>query len=365
MRPNAPSRTPDAVGLARKGHEGMTLIACEGDDFPVLARRSAIPDLIIRATGATALLTLVVAVGGALLFGQAGDQGSRARAAPAAATPPMLEGLFAPAPFSPRTANIFGQSVPLRAAWVAAQPVEATPTIVAAAVPMIDAPRELFGPEAPVSPLLEVADSDVSVPLPLPRPAEFSAKPIFPTTRRAASLAPTAPDTNSPKSDGRGIFERLFGSREPSGPALAYANPNDGLSFPRAAESATSGGGGTAIYDISAKTVFMPDGTRLEAHSGLREMLDDPSNVHVRMRGATPPATYDLRLRESLFHGVQAIRLTPVNSSVHGRTGLLAHTYMLGPNGDSNGCVSFRDYNAFLQAFIAGKVSRLTVVARR
>ena len=35
--------------------------------------------------------------------------------------------------------------------------------------------------------------------------------------------------------------------------------------------------------------------------------------------------------------------------AIHGRTGLLAHTYMLGPNGDSNGCVSFRDYDAFLR----------------
>ncbi len=124
--------------------------------------------------------------------------------------------------------------------------------------------------------------------------------------------------------------------------------------------------GHTAIYDITAHTVYMPDGSRLEAHSGLRDMLDDPRHVSVRMRGATPPHTYDLSLRESLFHGVQAIRLTPVGGegAVFGRTGLLAHTYMLGPNGDSNGCVSFRNYDAFLQAFRAGKVKRLVVVAR-
>ena len=35
---------------------------------------------------------------------------------------------------------------------------------------------------------------------------------------------------------------------------------------------------------------------------------------------------------------------------------------MLGPNGDSNGCVSFRNYNAFLNAFLDGKVSQLVVV---
>jgi hypothetical protein len=37
---------------------------------------------------------------------------------------------------------------------------------------------------------------------------------------------------------------------------------------------------------------------------------------------------------------------------------------MLGPNGDSNGCVSFKDYDAFLRAFQDGAVKRLAVVAR-
>ena len=84
------------------------------------------------------------------------------------------------------------------------------------------------------------------------------------------------------------------------------------------------------------------------------------------MHGATPPHLYDLALRESLFHGVQAIRLKPVGgeSEIFGRTGLLAHTYMLGPRGDSNGCVSFKNYDAFLRAFKTGKISRLAVIAR-
>jgi hypothetical protein len=62
---------------------------------------------------------------------------------------------------------------------------------------------------------------------------------------------------------------------------------------------------------------------------------------------------------------VQALRLKPVgNGDVFGRAGLLAHSYMLGPNGDSNGCVSFKDYDAFLQAYQTGQVKRLAVVAR-
>jgi len=43
---------------------------------------------------------------------------------------------------------------------------------------------------------------------------------------------------------------------------------------------------------------------------------------------------------------------------------LLAHSYMLGPKGDSNGCVSFKDYDAFLRAYQNGQVKRLAVVSR-
>jgi hypothetical protein len=37
---------------------------------------------------------------------------------------------------------------------------------------------------------------------------------------------------------------------------------------------------------------------------------------------------------------------------------------MLGPNGDSNGCVSFRDYEAFLKAYENGQINKLAVVTR-
>jgi hypothetical protein len=119
----------------------------------------------------------------------------------------------------------------------------------------------------------------------------------------------------------------------------------------------------TAIYDIAAHTVYMPDGRRLEAHSGLGSLLDNPHYVSAKDRGPTPPNVYDLSERESLFHGVRALRLTPVgDGKMYGRDGLLAHTYMLGANGQSNGCVSFNDYSAFLHAYLNGEVTRLVVV---
>jgi len=119
----------------------------------------------------------------------------------------------------------------------------------------------------------------------------------------------------------------------------------------------------TAIYDISAHTVYLPNGRRLEAHSGLGSFIDNPRYVSERDRGPTPPNVYDLSLREELFHGVRALRLTPVgNGKMYGRDGILAHTYMLGANGQSNGCVSFNDYQAFLHAYLNGEVTRMVVV---
>ncbi len=34
-----------------------------------------------------------------------------------------------------------------------------------------------------------------------------------------------------------------------------------------------------------------------------------------RMAGATPPAVYELKPREKLFHGVQALRMIPAEGS--------------------------------------------------
>lgn len=120
----------------------------------------------------------------------------------------------------------------------------------------------------------------------------------------------------------------------------------------------------TAVYDISARAVYLPNGETLEAHSGFGDKMDDPRFIKVRMQGPTPPNVYDLALREKLFHGVQAIRLKPLDESrMFGRDGMLAHSYLLGPNGQSNGCVSFKDYDKFLNAFLDGQVDRLVVVA--
>jgi len=125
-------------------------------------------------------------------------------------------------------------------------------------------------------------------------------------------------------------------------------------------------GNGVAVYDISAKTVYMPDGSRLEAHSGIGAMADQPRYANRKNVGPTPPGTYDLKLRESRFYGVEAIRLTPTSgSNQYGRDGLLAHSYLLrGGRAESHGCVAFKDYARFLAAYKKGKIKRLVVVPR-
>ena len=135
--------------------------------------------------------------------------------------------------------------------------------------------------------------------------------------------------------------------------------------MPKGSRVTVDAGSRTAIYDITARTVYMPDGRRMVAHSGYGRRMDDPRYVNVKREGPTPPNVYDLSLRENLFHGDRAIRLTPVgDGKMYGRDGILAHSYLLGPSGQSNGCVSFADYDAFLNAFLRGEVTRLVVVER-
>ncbi len=123
-------------------------------------------------------------------------------------------------------------------------------------------------------------------------------------------------------------------------------------------------GSDIAVYDISASKVYMPDGSVLNAHSGIGNMADNPKYVHVKMNGPTPPHTYNLRMREKRFHGVEAIRMLPVDGkNKFGRDGFLTHSYLLrdGREG-SHGCVAFADYSYFLAAFKAGKVKQMIVV---
>ena len=215
--------------------------------------------------------------------------------------------------------------------------------------------------------------------------ADPSDVPLPPRVRSLARRAPAPRAVESgwrPQSDPsaapdqRSLFEKIFGgpSTAPSIFTKLFGSPQEKVAMAYATSEAGGAGVGvasplydrqTAVYDISAHAVYLPDGTVLEAHSGYGSRLDDPNSAAIRDRGVTPPDMYDLKPRETVFHGVHALRLIPVDESkVYGRSGLLAHTYMLGPNGQSNGCVSFKDYDAFLEAYEKGEITRLAVVSR-
>ncbi|MFC6656710.1 tlde1 domain-containing protein [Roseibium salinum] len=159
---------------------------------------------------------------------------------------------------------------------------------------------------------------------------------------------------------------------KPEAAVLAYAtpgNPEDEENDVFSGIGKLFGGGtaapgrGIAVYDISAATVHMPDGSKLEAHSGIGNRMDDPKHAYVKNYGPTPPNVYKLRMRERLFHGVEAIRMLPYDrTAMKGRDGMLTHTRLLRRSIGSHGCVAFKDYNKFLTAFKQGKVKTLIVV---
>jgi hypothetical protein len=193
--------------------------------------------------------------------------------------------------------------------------------------------------------------SEPTIPLPRSRPAEAS-----------LALRVDPPPPPPARSDDRTMFQKLA-DMVPMRFTLASLTPGDGLFNNKPDLGALGYDNVTAVYDISARTVYMPNGAKLEAHSGLGGLMDNPAHVNQRMVGATPPNVYDLKPREKLFHGVAALRMTPVGEAdTLGRSGLLVHSYMLGPNGDSNGCVSIKEYDKFLQAYRYGQVKRLVVV---
>lgn len=213
--------------------------------------------------------------------------------------------------------------------------------------------RRGIGPaSAGVVPESKPATAANDIPLPRSRPAAADVQ--LASADPAQSLPPAPP----PRTEDRSMLQKLS-DLLPGKMSLASLTP-----FQRGPDLAALGyDNQTAVYDISAHAVYMPNGMTLEAHSGLGRMRDDPDHVDQRMVGATPPATYDLKPREALFHGVRALRLLPTDgSSTLGRAGILAHPYMLGPEGDSNGCVSIRDYDRFRKAYDDGEITRMVVV---
>jgi hypothetical protein len=219
-------------------------------------------------------------------------------------------------------------------------------------------------------------DSEPQVAAPKPAAATATASDIpLPRSRPAAAdqpaqVLPQAGPTLALTSEGvsrtadRSMLQK-FSDMMKVRMTLASLGPNGGGLFGKGPDLMSLGyDGQTAVYDISAHAVYLPNGTVMEAHSGMGSLRDDPDHVNVPNTGATPPAVYSLKPREREFHGVAALRMTPVEGSdIGGRSGLLVHSYMMGPNGDSNGCVSVREYDRFLRAYNDGQFTHIAVVS--
>ncbi|WFU19596.1 DUF2778 domain-containing protein [Bradyrhizobium sp. CB3481] len=280
---------------------------------------------------------------------------------------PAPENVASSLMFNERFAAAAAQGEPSRAGE--ARPVETTKLAEAsppaAAPKAVEAPKRAETPK-PKAPATQLA---LNVPAAAPQePAKASGNPIRDMAQRAKAAV-----MSIGSGDRINMVEKLWGKPQ-SNSLLAYASADasvTGSIIDTRSQNPMLGGSPpydrqTAVYDISAKMVYLPDGTRLEAHSGLGSRMDDVRSAHVRMQGVTPPHIYELKPREALFHGVPALRLTPLGGQdkIFNRDGLLAHTYMLGPSGQSNGCVSFKDYYAFLDAYKNKGIRRLAVLAK-
>jgi hypothetical protein len=345
-------------------------------------------------------LAVLVAVAGGTMAGVTGWSG---RQAEPAATASLLVQKQAKAHSAPLThtstpllrpsyvvgyvAQSLADSAPLpgrfQSAMLARPAVVGDPETTGSITPSELAKPSLATTTVAVQPTAEPPQIALIAPRPVPRPADLKfPKPPEPSVAtRATSRQSKDVVAKAEPVDNRSFFEKLFGANAPqtSGERLAYAAPQDDITqrgrgsgltvapTPTPLASTPAAGGKTAIYDISARTVYLPNGERLEANSGLGDKMNDLRFVHVRMHGPTPPHVYNLTEREALFHGVRAIRMHPVGGSakIFGRAGLLVHNYLLGPRGDSNGCVSVKDYDRFLQAFLRGEIKQLVVVAGR
>ncbi|MGN6548728.1 MAG: tlde1 domain-containing protein [Pararhizobium sp.] len=309
--------------------------------------------------------------------------------AEAASKPAAADGAIAVASAEPlpKAAVAVAAPLPPHAAVPAPRPemqadAAEAPMVVASAEPVapLDTPQAIAPlptarPEAATeveasNPAVQAGDSSAvaavppaddalpgNVPLPIVRPERPTAIARV-APQPTAEPAPAPPQPVTPRAP-----QTELAYAKPEQPTFSWGN----IFGRRPATAALPGvGSGIAVYDIDAATVYMPNGAHLEAHSGLGAMVDDPRYVKKKNRGPTPPGRYNLVMREHPFHGVEAVRLLPVDGvNTFGRDGLLAHTYMFrGGKAESNGCVVFKDYKKFLKAFKAGRVNQIVVVAR-
>ncbi len=127
------------------------------------------------------------------------------------------------------------------------------------------------------STLLEAPQQASASDVPLPRSRPTAADI---TVTAIAAVAPvaavdTVPRSEAPAQQDRTLLQKLS-DLWPGRLTLASLTPGDGLFRSRPDLQSLGYDSQTAVYDISAHAVYLPNGLTLEAHSGLGTLKDDP-----------------------------------------------------------------------------------------
>ena len=117
--------------------------------------------------------------------------------------------------------------------------------------------------------------------------------------------------------------------------------------------------------NLGAHRLSVPTANSSRRIRGCGDQMDDPRHVNGQDARGVRRRTSRSDHAGIAFSRRRGDPAQPASTKTEmfGRDGILAHTYMLGPNGQSNGCVSFKNYAAFLRAFQTGDIDRLVVVA--
>ena len=309
--PSPPCGPPPSSGVPRRGpgrHLG-------GDDGPGAPADRAVPATVLlpRTAAAQAAHRACLRAPGAVPAPGPAAPGSNATPSPAPQVHADFAGLLDPSASFGAAPLPLGRSAPLQAGLQLAQ---ASPLLAAdmAATPGAMASVDLSEPDDPELNLPDQAQPDTTVaeaqksilevPLPAPRPFELRAPAVAeprvltpPANRRTR----TAVLPNTPADD-RTFFEKLFGVKRSAETALGYAAPQESRRRrPRTAAQTRRRLQAVVVLPVhgdlrhqGAQRSTMPNGERLEAHSGLGDRLDDPRFVHERMKGLGRPYVYDL-----------------------------------------------------------------------
>ncbi len=222
------------------------------------------------------------------------------------------------------------------AAQTAAQDYSAS---AIAALPSGDAiPVPMAAPDAQIARAPIEDDTDSFLPDDVPFPGQ---KPVIdrPTVTKPQKQEKTqlayAPPSGQTENIQRGLFGRLFG---------------------QAAHNKT------AIYDISAATVYLPSGEKLEAHSGIATCATIRAMLTRRCVALRHRALISFRCVKAYSTGSKQCVCSQPMVAIRTTATACWRTHTCCAGQDSNGCVVFKDYARFLRAFKRGEVNRMIVV---